>query len=196
METRRTPKHRVIAFLGRKGSGKTTAARWVSDHYGARIFSFANGLKTLAARTFPETPSCAWFGTQEEKQLPRPSLGGRSGRAILQNLGVAARDVLGPDVWVDRLMRCLATWQIQTIDDMRFPNEARLINALSEEFGPLVIKLTGDWVGTEDTHPSESSVDLVPKELIYTTIHHQWSDQGPEDLFRQLHRVLHPLLSR
>jgi len=88
-------------------------------------------------------------------------------RRFLQELGTQARHVLGPDVWVDAVMK--RAWQDVeyghpvVFSDVRFPNEADAVR----EMGGIVVRVVrpGFENGVDPSHPSESQVDDLGHEF-------------------------------
>ena len=162
----------IIAFTGKAGSGKTTAASLVEKHAPTSMrverFSFAASLKQAASLIFGPTFSDefeeykgiygrppAFYGTQAQKAMPRDqALGGRSGRELLQELGSLCRE-FNEDVFLNHLQRS-APGVIQVIDDLRYPNEAARVQKLGGQvIGLRVLDEPFEAVG----HASEA--DLV-----------------------------------
>lgn len=135
----------IIAFLGRAGTGKSTAATWLGTTYAAHIVSFANELKSLAYKIH-EFPRESLYGTQLEKDTVVPEFG-ISGRAMLQRLGEGIKALFGEDVWAKKLLEHCEELHKQngtnffTIDDLRFPIEVDLL-VNSKVFDAYIIKLT------------------------------------------------------
>ena len=96
---------RHIGLIGLAGSGKDTAAEALGE-FGYWKAAFANHLKQLAYEF-------GWDGKKDER-----------GRALLQDLGMAARKY-NPDFWIEQL-----TWPTkgrsfsfpQVFTDVRFQN--------------------------------------------------------------------------
>lgn len=120
----------VIAFKGRGGSGKTTAAKHlISKGYGRT--SFAAPMRDMMR---------AAFGLSDEhlsgklKESPCEALSGRTPREALQLLGTEFGRGLSPDLWVNlwrkRAKEILARGLRTVVDDCRFPNEAALVRKL------------------------------------------------------------------
>lgn len=125
---------RLVGIAGYAGSGKDTAAD-VLVELGWQRAAFAGALKELAGRI-------GWDGHKDE-----------AGRRLLQELGVAARDVLGADVWVNALMGTLP--QRAVITDVRFVNE---VNAILDH-GGLVVRVVRPGNVPANGHISEVSLD-------------------------------------
>lgn len=174
----------VIGLAARAGHGKSTAATWLQEQYGAKVRSFAYPLKEMARRIY----DLAWeqlYGTQAQKDAIDPRYG-KSGRQLLQFLGTeVCRDVLGADIWVETLFRQLSGKAgVFVIEDVRFPNEAKAIQAR----GGRVIKLVcPDAPPPQDpNHASEAGVDLIDADVTITSTR----VQGVEDLRAKLASAL------
>lgn len=95
-----------LAFIGRAGSGKTTAANLVAREYGYHVHHFASTLKEAAA--------IIW--SDEEVHHNREKL---------QFLGNAVREKY-PTAWIDAAIAAIdkdRDTHPVCIDDCRFPNE-------------------------------------------------------------------------
>lgn len=98
-----------IAFVGKAGAGKTTAAQLLVDHFGYTRLSFAAPLKEIAVQLWGEDA--------------------KTDRDKLQKLGVAVREI-DPDTWAEILEERYLTSTPDTpfvVDDCRFPNEHDLL---------------------------------------------------------------------
>lgn len=98
-----------IAFIGKAGSGKTTAAELLMSEFGYSKFAFANPLKDIAVKIWGEDA--------------------RTDRDKLQRLGVAVRDI-DADAWANLLVRSVKALPARVrvvVDDCRFPNEHALL---------------------------------------------------------------------
>lgn len=156
----------IVAFTGRAGSGKSTAA----DHLVARGWvrvKFADPLKDmiralLAASGMP----AAEIERRIEgdlKEQPEPILGDRTTRWAMQTIGTEwGRELIAPDLWTGiaraRILSHLAADRSVVIDDCRFENEADVVRRL----GGMVVELQGRG-GIAGAHQSERGVvpDLV-----------------------------------
>lgn len=159
----------IIAFTGRAGSGKSTAAAMVVKHPNARraaVNSFAKPLKQMligllsyALNSTHEGQRLATDPTVKEK--PIPELGGVTPRFLLQTLGTEwGREAVDPDFWVyvaaHRADRNIRSGLGMVFDDCRFENEASLIRRL----GGIVIGVKGrENPDVPQTHASEAGVE-------------------------------------
>lgn len=100
-----------IAFTGKSGSGKSTAARHLEEQGFVRL-SFAHRLKEVVEELYGVDCSSS----------PKPP----ATRKLLQDFGVALR-TFDPDVWVRALSKDLneeSPSNSIVVDDLRFQNEA------------------------------------------------------------------------
>lgn len=149
---------RLIALLGGAGTGKSTVAEYLVEHYGATRYSFADLLKQIAMRTLLFTREQC-YGTQEQKETEDPRYG-FTPRWFLQRLGTeGVRDVLGQDFWIRATLARIAAEApaVAVIDDCRFINEARAIRDAGGHVWRLVAP--GGGITTADAaHASEAEI--------------------------------------
>lgn len=185
----------MIVGLGHEMQvGKDTAAQWLVDNLGFVRMAFADKLKLVALDANPiveldedgvsEMPLrladvVTMVGWEQAKELPLA-------RSFLQNLGVAARRHIGPNIWVDPVIT--EAWAASmaggrvVITDVRFPNEFNSINVS----GGHLIKLTRPGVAQNknDRHESETALTGYPW-------HHVISNHGTvEELGKGIQHVL------
>ena len=148
---------RLIGITGRAGSGKTSMAE-IFESRGYVKKSFADPIKWIAKRYY------FWDGKKDDR-----------GRRLLQVLGTEAGREYDPNVWIKHIEQYLEARIkmvdyetnkkkprkvdeiLVVIDDVRFPNEAKLI----KDMGGKVIKLTGKSydMGTLSKHASEQELE-------------------------------------
>lgn len=150
----------ILAFTGRIGAGKTTAADYMVTKHGYERFSFARALKQSFAALFDITieeieawkndPNCTVVLTD-----PRGIKHTLTLRAALQRYGTEShRDVFGQDFWVDFAMRNLPAKAV--CDDCRFPNEAAAIRCWGGKV--IEIRRSQSLTGHVSTHQSEDGI--------------------------------------
>lgn len=163
----------VVALAARKANGKSTVANYLAERFGAERVMFAAGVKELAGRLLPWRRE-QMFGTQAEKETVDPRFG-LSCREFMQRVGNEAREVIGPNVWVDAALTTIRSGgpRLVVIDDLRYVSEARAIAIPPElSFRGVVIKLVRSDLPNDDPHPSEAQVDMIPSDLIAAAIEH------------------------
>lgn len=158
-----------IAFTGKMGAGKTTAAELLTE-LGYERLSFAAPLKSVARQL--------WGGDGAKREY-------------LQKLGVAVREI-DRDTWVDLLLADaeLLNDPPYVVDDLRFPNEfygllgagftiIRVVAPLDQRIARLTAN--GRWTGHEAfEHESETALDHLTPDYIID------NDAGREELAAQL----------
>lgn len=152
---------KIIAFAGRKQSGKTTSAEFVANLFwqqrDAKIYNFADPLKTLCIEILGlqhnqcygsdedknQLVNCYW----EDKQL--------TAREVLQIVGTDMFRKMQNHVWSNATIRQILREQpdMAIIADCRFPNEVDAIKRV----GGIVIKLTRNPHNSD--HASEIALD-------------------------------------
>lgn len=170
----------VIGLTGRAQHGKDTIGQHLVGKYGFVRVSFADKLKELALRVdpilfIPDSESqeewlaasgrgwddevrLSWlvseYGWDEAKLFPEV-------RRFLQALGNEAREVLGPDVWVEAVRgeasRAVVDGQDLVFTDVRYPNEADFIRELSGQLW--LVRRPNFDNGVDPNHPSERQVE-------------------------------------
>lgn len=173
----------VIGLLGRAGSGKTTAAGYLRDFYGAKVFSFARAVKMLCKHVWDFRDE-QMYGTQAQKEAVDERYG-MSPRTAMIRLGDGARNVLWDRIWVDVCFKLIeeehkkSPAPFYVIEDVRYPNEAEAVSAHLTFYGH-VLKLiyTGNKASADYMNaPSEKSVDECNAEDIFRVItHHETPD--------------------
>lgn len=157
----------ILAFTGKLGSGKSTAAKYMVDEHGYEHFSFARALKKSFAALFGITveeieewkndPACTIMLTRPNGM--RSSMTLREG---LQRYGTEShRDIFGSNFWVDFAMQNLPDKAV--CDDCRFPNEAAAIRC----WGGKIIEIRRDSVGDTGSHASEVGIGSDPDGVIF-----------------------------
>jgi hypothetical protein len=128
---------KIIGILGPAGSGKSTAALYLVEKFGARRYSFAHPLKKIVRQAFDLTKEQVW-GSQDQKEAIDVRYG-VSPRWLLQKIGTEGiRNTLGADFWWKLcLQQILADGpDIAVIDDFRFENEVNGFLKLNEGLDP------------------------------------------------------------
>jgi len=159
---------KIIAFAGRKQSGKTTSAEFVLNLFNslvannlndgiAKIYNFADPLKTLCIDVLGleyrqcygsdtdknELVDCYWDGHQ------------LSARDVMQIVGTDIFRKMKQNVWSDATIRKILKEKpdIAIIADCRFPNEVDVIKSVNG----IIIKLNRNPYNS--CHSSEIALD-------------------------------------
>ncbi|MCV9907034.1 deoxynucleotide monophosphate kinase [Brucella sp. HL-2] len=144
---------KVIAFTGKAGSGKSTAAKYVMQR-GYKLVKFADPLKDMLR-------AVGYSQQQIEGELKEVvDSSGRTPRHAMQTLGTEwGRKCMGEDFWIS-IWRERVTGATSVTDDCRFANEADAVR----KAGGIVIMLEGRG-GINSSHPSEK-LDFEPDLVI------------------------------
>lgn len=172
----------LIGLIGKKGSGKDTAADAL-EAIGYQNVKFAGALKamlrTLLAYQGVDETTIGRMIDGDLKEEPTPLLNGKTPRFAMQTLGTEwGRNLIGPDFWLDTAMKRAATGKT-VITDVRFPNEVESV--LNN--GGTVIRIVADGktvfdetaVGTD--HASETLMDELPEDY---TILNRMAEPGED----------------
>ena len=154
----------IIAFAGRKQSGKTTSCEFVQSLFTnkkTKIYNFADPLKQLCIDIFGLTYNQC-YGTDENKNelvdCYWPGIDSKmTAREVLQYVGTDVFRAMQHNVWSSATIRFIQKEQpdIALIADCRFPNEVEAV----KNAGGLVVKLNRNLY--ESTHASETALDAT-----------------------------------
>lgn len=169
----------IIGLSGYAQSGKDTCADYISSEYDFVKVSFATALR-----------DCIWVlnpyvgGSGLRYQDALQTFGYESAkhkfpeiRRLLQCMGTeVGRNILGPEVWVNALMRNLTVGYDYVISDVRFPNEYNAI----KKTGGVIVRVSRTGVMPVNDHDSETALDeykfdadlynMLSKEYLYRQI--------------------------
>jgi len=155
----------IIAFAGRKQSGKTSACEFTANVFTQTlqqtscIYNFADPLKKMCIDILGLTyEQC--YGSDESKNEYVDCLWPDSGKAmtareVMQYVGTDIFRKMQHNVWADATIRKIQdeNLPLAVIADCRFPNEVQAV----KNAGGLVIKLNRNLYNS--THESETALD-------------------------------------
>lgn len=151
---------RVVAFIGPIGCGKSTAANCIKQ-LGYHRISFADPLKQMLM-TLGLTYEQVYGG---EKEIASPLLCGQTPRHAMQTLGTEwGRKLIANDLWVRAWQHRCQSHQLVTVDDLRFPNEYKMVKALNG----VVIGIVRPGEIAQTAHESEA-YKFEPDNVIMNT---------------------------
>lgn len=154
----------IIAFAGRKQSGKTTCSEFVVNafkEYGdTKIYNFADPLKQDICMNILGLSYNQCYGADIDKNtLTDISWNGSklTAREVMQFVGTDLFRKMKHDVWASATINKIYRDKpnLAVIADCRFPNEVDAI----KNVGGLVIKLTRNPFNSD--HESETSLDTL-----------------------------------
>lgn len=149
----------LIAFYGKAGVGKSTAANMLVDYHGFSRIAFADPIKAMLKTMLNYAGSDIDINDRSLKEKPCEALLGKSPRYALQTLGTEfGRECIGQDIWVSiaerEIKTALEDGESVVIEDLRFPNEAEMVTRLG---GKIVWIARQDLVCSDNpTHKSET----------------------------------------
>jgi hypothetical protein len=154
---------KIIGLIGKKEAGKTTLARSILAHtskdYTCYLYSFASILKSMLLK--------AEICTEDELYLNKTLYS----REMMQKIGTnIIREQIDQKFFCKKMIKEISSLlsenpigekQIVVIDDVRFQNEASLIN----EIGGTLIKVVRSNWEYSDNHRSETEMDKIETEI-------------------------------
>jgi len=151
----------IIAFTGKKRSGKTSVADALcKDISKANVFTkinFKSALLKQAKEHFPDfLREEANHHYMSVDQLLEEKPG--SIRQFLQNYGTDLFRKQDPNYWTDKWLESIIGYSNIVVDDLRFLNEAESI----KNVGGIIIRIVRPSLGEQgDTHSSEMEMDSI-----------------------------------
>jgi hypothetical protein len=173
----------IIAFIGPRGVGKSTAATILTHTCGFLPLPFAAPIKEMVAALLhyqgvpPYSIQAMLLGSR--KDAPSVYLAGQSPRHVMQTLGTEWRDLidrtLWSGIWQSRL-KLIGSRNI-VVDDMRFLHEAAAVRAA----GGKIFTISRPGHRTCDKHISEQEWKEIEPDGVLV------NDEGQQDaMFDQL----------
>lgn len=158
----------IIGLSGYAQSGKDTVAQILVEHYGFERVAFADKIREFCYAMNPVVGHVAneetilrhvvdRDGWDEAKQV-----GGI--RRMLQNVGIAAREVFGEKFWIEQALTGINPTENIVITDVRFTNEAR---AIKEYESSQIWRIKRLGVQAVNSHVSESEMDDYAVDQIF-----------------------------
>jgi len=159
---------KIIAFAGRKQSGKTTCSEFVAKYFNgsiesfnsAKIYNFADPLKKDICINILGMKYDQCYGSDDQKnELVDCYWEGKqlSAREVMQVVGTDIFRKMKQDVWAGATIIKIQKEKpdLAIIADCRFPNEVESI----KRAGGIVIKLTRNPYNSN--HTSETALDEI-----------------------------------
>lgn len=173
---------KVIGFVGKMYSGKTTGAKYLVETQQYTRLRVADGLKKMLRDGLGIDDE---FIDGELKNMPCPELCDQTVRHAMITLGTEwGRCMIHPDLWVkaiDTKMReliCRGHTKF-VIDDIRFLNESEWLKGLNNQvlnggFDARLIKVLREGVHNTLDHVSETQQDRI---VVDATIYNHYTLQ-------------------
>lgn len=173
----------VVAFTGKRGSGKSEASKALVDGMNFVDLKFADPLKNMLRAMYK---TCGLEEDEIERKIegdlkeePCPWLQGKTPRYAMQTLGTEWREMIATDMWSEMFkmrVRSGVFGDKIVCSDYRFPHEGQTL----DDLGAVKYRITRDAADAASDeaaqHPSETLIGSVPTDV---TIH---NDGTLEDL--------------
>lgn len=157
---------KIIAFAGRKQSGKTTASNMIIDYYSEvvgdstdiKIYNFADPLKQdICMNLLGMTHDQCYGDDHNKNELTELQWDGKNmtAREVMQFVGTDIFRKMKQNIWAEATINKIQKEKprLAIIADCRFPNEVESVKAA----GGVVIKLTLNPFNSD--HDSETALD-------------------------------------
>lgn len=146
----------IIGLAGYARSGKDEVAKVLVEKYGFKRVAFADPIREFAQRVNPILTSGTRLNEMIHEFGWNIAKSNNETRRLLQEIGVTARDMFGPNFWVDIALRNMSIYSENiVISDVRFKNEIAAIKQLNGQ----VWRVIRQGVGPVNDHISEKDID-------------------------------------
>jgi hypothetical protein len=158
----------IIGLSGYAGSGKDEVAKILMKEYGFRRIAFADKVREVLYEIDPVVMVDVHYKDITVKDLVNDegwddAKKNKEVRALLQNLGVAIRNNIGLDAWVDAALKDVSPDENVVVTDVRFINEASKIKAM----GGVLWRVKRPNVLAVNNHISETELDGYKVDQIF-----------------------------
>lgn len=148
----------IIGLSGYARSGKDTVAKELITSYGFTRIAFADKIRTMLSDINPILEDGHRLN-EVLREFGWDLVKARSEvRRLLQELGVAARKNIDPDVWVTAAIKDIPNNDNVVITDVRFINEAVTIKHMGGE----IWRVNRPGFSPVNGHESETQLDNYP----------------------------------
>jgi len=162
----------VVAFTGKRGSGKSEAAKALVEEMGFVDLKFADPLKNMLRAMYS---TCGLEDDEIERKIegdlkeePCPWLQGKTPRYAMQTLGTEWREMISTDMWSEMFKMRVKSGVFGdriVCSDYRFPHEGLVL----DDLGAVKYRITRDAAdaATDEAsqHSSETLIDMVPTDI-------------------------------
>jgi hypothetical protein len=162
----------VVAFTGKRGSGKSEAVKVLIDKLDFHELKFADPLKNMLRAMYrtcgvdDETIERKIEGDLKEE--PCDWLMGKTPRYAMQTLGTEWRDLINQDLWSNMFTKAVQSGNLGdriACSDYRFLHEGKTLDNL-DAIKYRITRPTADAVNDgASAHISETSINEVPTDL-------------------------------
>lgn len=162
----------VIAFTGKRGSGKSVASEVLCDELDFVELKFADPLKSMLRAMYQ---TCGLEDGEIErkiegdlKEVPCPWLQGKTPRYAMQTLGTEWREMISTDMWSEMFkmrVRSGVFGDRIVCSDYRFPHEGEALDELRAVKYRIERNSQFYEDGESSQHSSETLIDTIPTDV-------------------------------
>ena len=157
---------KLIAFAGRAGSGKNTAARGLSAHYETSELAMADPLydalgALIGLSPFDDNDLRTLCEDRDFKRAAHKALGGLSPREALQQLGDWVRSSLGQDFLLRRAEERLAI-----LEDFQFQVDLAVVTDVRTEREAAWVREQGGLLGRDNAIGARCDRHVAPAPVL------------------------------
>ena len=174
----------IIGLNGYAGSGKDAVAAYLVEHHDFARVAFADPIKKIlydmnpfiildGEDVYTLQELVDRDGWDETKSIPEV-------RDLLQRLGVAAREHIYEDVWIDVAFEKIKDASRCVVTDCRFINEVDMISDLNGG----IVRVMRPGVVAFNAHVSEKNLDEYQEDASI------WNDSSHDDLGTKIEEML------
>lgn len=157
----------LIGFIGKIGTGKTTASNYLVDNYGFTKHNFKDALDAELSKFFPDVLEAlaSYEGIDKDEFMqykPTPD----TLRQLKQNYGTEVRRAENENYWVSKWIKKYETMFGDNVcaDDVRFINEVEAIKRM----GGIIVRLECPDIKDTGSHESETALDEYRADVTIT----------------------------
>lgn len=148
----------IIGLTGFQGSGKSTAAEYISNSYGFTRLNFKDGLIAEMLDKFPDTLRMLDDYINDQRGLDKLfEIKHPITRALMQNYGTEVRRAENPDYWANIYTEALEYYGNVVTDDVRFLNEEKTIR----DNGGVIVRIIREDIKPWGQHKSETEQNQI-----------------------------------
>lgn len=162
----------VVAFTGKRGSGKSEAVKALTEELGFVELKFADPLKNMIRAMYrtcgvdDETIERKIEGDLKEE--PCEWLMGKTPRYAMQTLGTEWRNMIAEDLWAEMFKKAVLSGNLGgriACSDYRFPKEGEVLDALGAVKYRVTRPAADAATDEASQHASETLIDEISTDL-------------------------------
>lgn len=144
----------IIAFAGKAGSGKDTAARLLVAKYKYKRVAFADSLKNFCKSIWQVTDDELNDRFLKDHKLQRYPF--KSPRSLMKETADSLKKIM-PDLFLQHWMKAAVPYEKIVVPDLRFIDELDLLAGFDAQF----LRVIRPNMPSYDSHSSETELDNI-----------------------------------